>query len=115
MKKTLKLKKNYEFNRTFKKGTYFSGKQIEGFYLKNGKNINYIGIAISSKICNAINRNKIKRRIREAYQTFEEKIQTGYTFVFLWKRKIKVEECTYDSVCEDMEHIFKKIGLWKDE
>ena len=87
MKKTIKLKKNYEFNNTFKRGKYFSGNLIECFYIKNNKNINYFGIAISSKLCNAVKRNKIKRVIRECYRNHENNITTGNTIVFLWKKK----------------------------
>ena len=115
MKKTLKLKKNYEFNRVLKKGFYFGGNQIEGFYLKNGTNKNYIGIAISSKICNAVNRNRIKRRIREAYKEKEKRVNLGYNFVFLWKKKVNIKMCSYHSVYKDMKTIFEKQGLMRNE
>lgn len=115
MKKTIKLKKNYEFNNTFKRGKYFSGEIIECFYMKHNKNINYFGIAISSKICKAVKRNRIKRVIRESYRMLEKNINTGNTFVFLWKRKVNVEECNYKNVVEDMKKIFKKIGIYINE
>ena len=115
MKKTIKLKKNYEFNSTFKRGKYFSGKLIECFYIKNNKNINYVGIAISSKMYNAVKRNRIKRVIRECYRKQEDKINTGNTFVFLWKKKAKIEECKYNNVFEDMNKIFEKIGIYINE
>jgi len=111
MKKTIKLKKNYEFNNTFKRGKYFSGNYIECFFIKNNKNINYFGIAIGSKHCNAVKRNRIKRLIREAYRSLETSINTGNTYVFLLKKNIRVEECNYNSISEDMKEIFKKIGI----
>lgn len=115
MKKTIKLKKNYEFNNTFKRGKYFSGNFIECFYVKNNKNINYFGIAISSKLCIAVKRNRIKRVIRECYRSLEEKINTGNTFVFLWKKKARIEECTYNKVFEDMKKILEKMGIYLNE
>ena len=115
MKKTIKLKKNYEFNNTFKRGKYFSGELIECFYIKHNKNINYFGIAISSKLCNAVKRNRIKRVIREVYINLENSINTGNTFVFLWKKKVSIEECGYNKVVEDMKKIFKKMGIYINE
>ena len=115
MKNTIKLKKNYEFNNTFKKGKYFSGKLIQCFHTKNKKEINYFGIAISSKLCNAVERNRIKRVIREVYRNLEKSINTGNVFVFLWNKKVEIEKCNYNDVFEDMKKIFKDIGAYKDE
>ncbi len=111
MKKTFKLKKNYEFKKVLNKGKYFSGKYIDCYISKGTESINKIGIAIGVKITNAVNRNKIKRLILENYRLMENELKMGYQFVFLWKKKINIEEATFVHIKEDLEIIFKKAGL----
>ena len=111
MKKTEMLKKNYEFKYVLKKGKYYSGKCIEMFITKNNLNSNLLGIAISSKITNAVNRNKIKRLIRENYRLYEENISTGNSIVVLWKKKVDIQNATFNNIKEDMNNIFNKSNI----
>lgn len=116
MEKTKMLKKNYEFKNVFSKGKYYSGKCIEVFVLENREQYkNLLGIAISVKIGKATKRNHIKRLIRENYKNFENKIKTGYTFVFLWKKKVDIKNANYINIKTDMEKIFEKVGAFKEE
>lgn len=111
MKKTLKLKKNYQFKKVLNKGKYFAGKYIDIFVLKNNKDINYIGIAVGVKIAKAVTRNRIKRLIHENYRLMENKINTGYQLVFLWKKRADISNATFDNIKKDMEENFKRIGI----
>ena len=111
MKKTLKLKKNSEFHRILNKGKYISGKYLDVYLLNTNQDKNYIGLAIGVKIANAVKRNHLKRLIRESYRSIEEKLDTGYQIVFLWKKKINVKEATFQRVQEDMIYVFRKIGI----
>ncbi len=114
MKKTKMLKKNYEFGMVLKKGTYFSGKTIEAFIKRNSKDINFLGIAISSKICKAVKRNYIKRLIRENYRLIEDNIGEGYCIIFLWKKKADVKNATFDNIKKDMIDIFDRAKMFKN-
>ena len=113
MKNTLKLKKNYEFKYILKRGKYYSGNYIECFYMKNNKNYNNIGIAISSKLCNAVKRNKIKRIIREVYYREMKKIKQGYNIVFLWNKKEPIENICFQEVHKEIVEIFKEADLFE--
>ena len=73
MKKTLKLKKNYEFKKILNKGKYYGGHYLDVFVIKNRSNINQIGIAVGVKVAKAVKRNRIKRLISENYRLLEEK------------------------------------------
>ena len=111
MKKTKMLKKNYEFSNVFSKGSYYSGEVIEAFILNSGKNLNYLGLAISSKSGHAYQRNRIKRLLRENYRVFEDKISSGLSIVFLLKKKANINEVNFNLVKSDMEYILKKANV----
>ena len=102
MKKTKMLKKNYEFSNVLKQGTYFSGRTIEAFILNNKSELNFLGLAISRKGTRAYERNRVKRLIRENYRLIEERIKSGYSIVFLWKKKADIKNANFYQIKEDM-------------
>lgn len=115
MKKTKMLKKNYEFNQVFSKGKYYSGKTVEAFILDNKENLNYLGLAISTKCGKAYQRNKVKRLLRENYLTLEEQIKEGWTIIFLWKKKCNIKDADFYQIGQDMEKILKDSGIHKEK
>ncbi len=111
MKRTKMLKKNYEFNKVFSKGKYFSGKTIEAFILNNGYKSNYLGLAISRKAGHAYQRNRVKRLIRENYKNIEEKLKYGYNMVILLKKKSDISQVEFHQIEKDMYEIFEKAQI----
>lgn len=112
MKNTKMLKKNYEFRNVLNRGKYYSGKYISIFIKKNNKNINFLGIAISSKLGKAVKRNYVKRIIRENYKNIEEHTKTGYNIVFIWKKQQEIGQACYDYVKKDIQKVFKDADLF---
>lgn len=76
------LKKNYQFQNVLKKGKFYIGEQIIIYILKNKEEINSFGIAISKKMCHAVQRNWIKRKIRENYRLLQNKLKQGHDIGF---------------------------------
>lgn len=111
MNKIETLKLNYEFKNVFNKGKYFVCNQIIVYIYKNKNNYNRIGVAISSKLCNAVNRNHLKRLIREAYRNSELIRISGYDIVFTWNKKKNYKEANYNEILEDMNKVFSKNGF----
>ena len=113
MKKTKMLKKNYEFRDVLSKGKYYSGEYLDAFLKKNGsQNYNFLGIAISVKSGKAVERNHLKRLIRENYRLLEQNLKTGNTIVFLLKKKKNIKGVDFQKVRRDMNNIFDKADLY---
>lgn len=116
MRKINTLKKNYEFKKVLNNGQYYYGKYIQIFIIKNNTNKNRIGIAVSSKIAGAVERNRVKRLIRENYRIqAKDMISKGYDIVFVWKKNRNIKEANYKKIKEDFENILKRTGILIDE
>lgn len=111
MKRIDTLKKNYEFKNVLKKGKYFIKRHIIVYIKPNNKQKNIIGVAISTKLCNAVKRNKIKRIIRESFYKESKKLKKGYDIVFLWNKKENVENIDFYTIHKEILEIFKEAEI----
>ena len=111
------LKKNYEFKNVLEKGKYYRGKYLVIYIMKNNRDnddTNVTGIAVSKKAAGgSVQRNRIKRVIREGYRLLRDDLETGYDIVFLWNKNVSVEDCSYNNVSKEMKDLFKKANFFK--
>lgn len=113
MKKTLALKKSSDFQRILKKGSWHSGEYVSIYIMKNVENNNLLGIAVGKKGLNSVQRNRIKRLIREAYRSIENELEIGYNIVVLWRSKNTFEDATFQNIDDDMKKCFRKFKMLK--
>ena len=113
------IKKNNVFRYILKKGKYAKGKYIV-IHVSNKKviknsidNCNYLGICVSKKNGNSVNRNKLKRWVREIYKNEEEKIKKNNNIVILFKKKCCFEEVNFNMLSEDIIECFKELNLYE--
>ena len=110
MVKINSLKKQNDFNQVFNKGEIFGNKTFVMYYLKNGTNTNRLGIIVSKKVSNcAVIRNKIKRRIKEAYSLNEDSFLKGFDLIIIAKGSSKDEK--YSQLEKSLKHLFYKKNL----
>lgn len=110
MNKENKLKKRKEFNYIFKNGTTNSVKLISlvttASKLKNFK----VGYSISKKIGNAVVRNKVKRRLKNAVLKFEQNITPKTNYIFVARSGIG--DATYQQIEEAVREVLIKSGYF---
>lgn len=113
MKKTVSLKKNYEFTRLFKKGSFYVGKFMVVYVLNNKKNTERLGISLGSKFGNSVKRNRTKRLIRENYRLLEDYLKDGKDIVISARQTEKLPE--FSEIKREMKYLFRKLDLFDQE
>jgi ribonuclease P protein component len=113
LEKKHRLKKRKEFGYIFKKGRSFSNKTLILNYIPTKLKDYKVGFSVSKKIGNAVVRNKVKRRLREAFRELHHGVDKKYNYVFVARKGI--EEMTYLEVIKSMKYCLEKTRLIKGE
>lgn len=89
MKKNERLKKNRDFRKIYNRGKSFVHPIVVVYVLPNFMDKNRVGFTVSKKIGGAVQRNRVKRLLREVYNLVKPNLQPGYDFIFLARPRIK--------------------------
>ncbi|MBO8164808.1 MAG: ribonuclease P protein component [Brevibacillus sp.] len=112
MHRSHRLKKNEEFQIVFQQGTSSANRQFVVYVLpKEGQAAFRVGISVSRKIGNAVIRNRVKRYIREAIASLEEKIADTYDLVVIARQG--TEDMKYDELRQSLFHALKRANVIK--
>ena len=104
------LKKDSDFRKVYKHGKSFANRYLVMYILENKSDSSRIGISVSKKVGNAITRNKIRRRIKEAYRlNIDENVKNGYDIIFI--ARVSCNEAEYKDIDKDINHLVKKSNL----
>ena len=98
--------KKKEFEAVFRKGKTKAGKLVFLKILKNNQDDNHFGVVVSKKISKkAVNRNKIKRRLREIIR--QAHIKPGLNIIIIAKPEII--DKNYQDIKNELEDLFKSL------
>ena len=103
--KYLRIKKNSDFQRLFKRGKKVFSPYLTLIYFPSDRLS--MGIALSKKYGKAVKRNRIKRLVRAAFSECCGKLAGNYSVIVLPKIS---EEYSYDKMKEGFLICFKKVN-----
>ncbi|MBQ8291013.1 MAG: ribonuclease P protein component [Clostridia bacterium] len=101
-----RLKKQSDFQKIFQKGKRAFSPSLTMLYMPCDKMV--MGISIGKKHGKSVQRNRIKRLIREAFRLTQNQIQGTYSFVLIPKVR---EEYTFDTFEKHLLSMIKKEKL----
>lgn len=115
MKKAYRVKSESDFQRVFKEGQSMANRQFVIYTLpKPGQAHFRIGISVSKRLGNAVVRNRIKRKIRQAIMELDKqsRIQHEVDFVVIARQPVitmSVHMCKQSLI-----HVLKRTYLLQD-
>lgn len=113
MVSTRSLKQNHLFRRLYQKGKFSSGRCLVVYCRKNGLPYNRLGLTAGTKLGHAVVRNRIRRRIREAYRLSEERYVLGYDIVVVARHR--AVDANYQEIAQCLAKQMEKLGLIRKE
>lgn len=109
--KKFTINENRDFKRAYNKGKYVVSPLVVTYAIKNRLGFNRTGITTGKKTGNAVERNRCRRIIREAYRNLPKCTLNGFDIVFVSREKTK--HAKTQNILKEMTMHFKKLGLIK--
>lgn len=108
-----RLVKRKDFEDVFRIGSAYSQGNVLIKISKNGLNETRIGFVVGAKFSKkAVERNEMKRRLREIFRKKLAEIEAGWDVVVLG-RKREGEKIRFQRLAEDVDAALEKAGLKK--
>ena len=108
MKYSSSLKLNHIFRRLYRTNGQ-SNACLVLYARKNRMGTNRVGITVSKKLGKAVIRNRVRRRIREAYRLNEERFQPGWDIVVV--ARSRAVEVSFQKLTQSLLSLAEQAGI----
>ena len=108
---TRSMKENHLFRRLYAKGKSAVSPCLAVYVKKNHLGTTRLGLTVGTKVGKAVRRNKVRRRIREAYRIHEERIASGWDIVVV--ARVKAAFTPYSELERELLRLLDRLGVYR--
>lgn len=113
MEKLVPICRNNDFRRIYARGKSYVSPLVVVYALKNRTKNVRVGITTSKKVGNAVQRNRSRRVIREAFRALAPRVRPGFDLVLVARGKTPYVKST--NVRRQLERQLQAAGLLREE
>ncbi len=109
LQKTYRLKRRQDFRRVYQRGKSSANRVFVLCWRPNRNGVPRIGFSVSKKIGKAVERNRVRRKLREACRLEFDFFAPGYDYVIIARGAAKTTEVT--AMRYRIREVLKQISL----
>ena len=113
MERLVPICRNNDFRRIYARGKSYVSPLVVVYALKNRTKNVRVGITTSKKVGNAVQRNRSRRVIREAFRALAPRVRPGFDLVLVARGKTPYVKST--DVRRQLERQLQAAGLLREE
>lgn len=108
MEQQYRLRKNGQFRYVYKKGKGSSCRELAVGFVRGPRLL--VGFAVSKKIGNAVTRNRVKRRLRAAFQRELPLLKSG---LYVVTAREAAAQADFKTLWSSMRYLMRKQNLYR--
>ena len=108
---TRSMKENHLFRRLYAKGKSTVSPCLAVYVRKNYLAVTRLGLTVGTKVGNAVCRNKVRRRIREAYRIHESQMAPGWDIVVV--ARVRAAFAPYSELERELLRLLDRLDVYR--